>query len=288
VSELREIGGDIERALETVNVPSYVIDPTGIIRWINPAARRLVGDVRGRQFTSVVAHEDTRRAREHFARKIAGTAQVTDAQVVLVDPDGGRVQVDISSCPLMQGHRVIGVFGQMSDIEEQPDDPLPPHLTPRQTEVLRLLKRGRSTEQIAQELHLSTETVRNHVRHLLRALGVHTRLEAVAVARRRISSLTAAARACRSVAVRTSAGRVIAIRWSDETVSLHDVDAALEMESNCENVCWSDPVFDSSQQLVELADPFWCVDDDEGHVKAGLDPASPARLQRPEEVRRAL
>ena len=83
----------------------------------------------------------------------------------------------------MQGHRVIGVFGQMSDIEEQPDDPLPPHLTPRQTEVLRLLKRGRSTEQIAQELQLSTETVRNHVRHLLRALGVHTRLEAVAAAR---------------------------------------------------------------------------------------------------------
>jgi DNA-binding NarL/FixJ family response regulator len=78
---------------------------------------------------------------------------------------------------------VIGVFGQMSDIEEELDDPLPPHLTPRQTEVLRLLKRGSSTEQIAQELQLSTETVRNHVRHLLRALGVHTRLEAVAVAR---------------------------------------------------------------------------------------------------------
>jgi PAS domain S-box-containing protein len=177
------MGGDIETALETVNVPSYVIDPTGVIRWINPAARRLVGDVRGRQFTSVVAHEDSRRAREHFARKIAGTAQVTDAQVVLVDPDGGRLQVEVSSCPLRQGHRVIGVFGQLSDVEEEPDEPLPPHLTPRQTEVLRLLKQGRSTEQIAQELQLSTETVRNHVRHLLRALGVHTRLEAVAVAR---------------------------------------------------------------------------------------------------------
>jgi PAS domain S-box-containing protein len=184
VSELRGIGGDIETALETVNVPSYVIDRTGVIRWINPAARRLVGDVRGRQFTSVVAHEDTRRAREHFARKIAGTAQVTDAPVVLVAPDGSRVQVEVSSCPLRQGHRVIGVFGQLSDIEDEPDEPLPPHLTPRQTEVLRLLRRGRSTEQIAQELHLSTETVRNHVRHLLRALGVHTRLEAVAVARR--------------------------------------------------------------------------------------------------------
>ena len=184
MSDLRTIGGDLETALENVNVPSYVIDPTGVIRWVNPAARRLVGDVRGRQFTSVVAPEDTRRAREHFARKIAGTAQVTDTKVMLVDQDGGRVQVDVSSCPLMEGHRLVGVFGQISDIEDEPEDFLHPHLTPRQTEVLRLLKKGRSTDQIAQELHLSTETVRNHVRHLLRALGVHTRLEAVAVARR--------------------------------------------------------------------------------------------------------
>jgi DNA-binding NarL/FixJ family response regulator len=56
-------------------------------------------------------------------------------------------------------------------------------LTPRQTEVLRLLEHGRSTEQIATELCLSVETVRNHVRNLMQALGVHSRLEAVAVAR---------------------------------------------------------------------------------------------------------
>ena len=184
MSELRGLGGDVEAALETVSVPSYVIDPTGIIRWINPAARRLVGDVRGRQFTSVVAPEDSRRAREQFARKIAGTAQVTDAQVVLVEPDGSRVNVEVSSVPLMQGHRLVGVFGQLADVHEQAPEEFPHHLTPRQTEVLSLLRRGHSTEQIAQELHLSTETVRNHVRHLLRALGVHTRLEAVAVAQR--------------------------------------------------------------------------------------------------------
>jgi PAS domain S-box-containing protein len=183
-SDLHAIGGDVRSALETVNVPSYVIDPAGVIRWVNAAARRLVGDVRGRQFTSVVAPEDTRRAREHFARKIAGSEPVTDASVVLVEPDGDRVQVDISSCALMEGHRLVGVFGQISDVEEEPEDFFPPHLTPRQTEVLRLLRRGHSTEQIARELHLSTETVRNHVRHLLRALGVHTRLEAVALARR--------------------------------------------------------------------------------------------------------
>jgi DNA-binding NarL/FixJ family response regulator len=49
--------------------------------------------------------------------------------------------------------------------------------------VLRLLEQGRSTKQIAAELHLSTETVRNHIRRLFRALGVNSRLEAVAAAR---------------------------------------------------------------------------------------------------------
>jgi DNA-binding NarL/FixJ family response regulator len=77
------------------------------------------------------------------------------------------------------------VFGQVPQWEEAAHQSAPhPHLTPRQAEVLRLLEHGRSTTQIAHELHLSQETVRNHVRHLLRALGVNSRLEAVAVARR--------------------------------------------------------------------------------------------------------
>jgi hypothetical protein len=32
------IGGDVEQALEHAGVPSYVLDTTGIVRWINPAA----------------------------------------------------------------------------------------------------------------------------------------------------------------------------------------------------------------------------------------------------------
>ncbi len=47
-----------------------------------------------------------------------------------------------------------------------------------------MLEYGRSTRQIAQELHLSPETVRNHIRNVLQALGVHSRLEAVTLARR--------------------------------------------------------------------------------------------------------
>jgi PAS domain-containing protein len=45
----------VKDALERVNVPSYVIDAQGVIRWVNPAGERIVGDVRGRRFTSVVA-----------------------------------------------------------------------------------------------------------------------------------------------------------------------------------------------------------------------------------------
>lgn len=184
MARLDAIAGDLHTALESVSVPSYVLDSTGIIRWVNPAARRLVGDVRGKQFTSVVAPEDRHRARESFARKIAGSAKVTDVEASIVDSAGDRIHVDISSVPLVEGHRIVGVFGQVCDIDEEPPDVLPPHLTPRQTEVLRLLQRGYSTGQIARELHLSNETVRNHVRHLLRALGVHSRIEAVAAARR--------------------------------------------------------------------------------------------------------
>ena len=178
-----KVGGDVERALDSVGVPSYVLDTTGVVRWINPAAERLVGDVRGRQFTSVVAPEDSRRAREQFSRKVLGGSPATDATAVLVSTAGTRVPVEISSVPLMSGERVVGVFGLF---EEHPDDVTTaphPHLTPRQVEVLRLLEQGRSTKQIAAELHLSTETVRNHIRRLFRALGVNSRLEAVAAAR---------------------------------------------------------------------------------------------------------
>jgi PAS domain S-box-containing protein len=179
------MGVEIEDALEDVRVPSYVLDRHGIIRWVNPAAKEIVGDVRGRQFTSVLSPEEIRRAREIFARNISGAVERSDNEIVVVGADGARVTVDISAVPLRDGDQVIGMFGQVVDIEvDAPPPTAHPELTPRQTEVLRLLEHGRSTDQIAADLHLSVETVRNHIRHILRALGVHSRLEAVALTRR--------------------------------------------------------------------------------------------------------
>ena len=177
------VGGDIEQALENVGVPSYVLDTTGIVRWINPAAERLA-----RRHSRSPLHL-RRRARGQPARPRAlhpeGARHLPGHRStgVLLSTAGQRVAVEISAVPLKNGEQVVGVFGL---VEERPDDSPtapPPHLTPRQVEVLRLLEQGRSTKQIAAELHLSTETVRNHIRRLFRALGVNSRLEAVAAAR---------------------------------------------------------------------------------------------------------
>ena len=182
---LEEMGGDVEGALEAISVPSYVLDSSGIIRWLNPAAIEMVGDVRGRFYTSVVAPEDTRRARELFAQKIMGTADATDSEGVLLDGRGGRINVEISSVPLRRRGYVIGVFGQLSPSTDDAPPPSDPRLTPRQAEVLRLLARGRSTHQIATELGISANTVRNHIRQLLRTMGASSRLEAVALSHSR-------------------------------------------------------------------------------------------------------
>jgi DNA-binding NarL/FixJ family response regulator len=57
-------------------------------------------------------------------------------------------------------------------------------LTERERDVLACMVAGRSRAQIAAELVLSENTVRTHAQHVLRKLGVHSSLAAVALARR--------------------------------------------------------------------------------------------------------
>jgi PAS domain S-box-containing protein len=178
------IPGDVEGALEEMTVPSYAIDRFGIIRWLNPAAVALIGDVRGRQQSSVVAPEQARAARESFTRKVMGTEKSTDAEVVLVGPTGQRILAEVSAVPLKDGGRIVGVFGVIPHVDAKPPAAPHPNLTPRQNEVLHLIAAGHSTAQIADELNISIETTRNHVRRLLRALDAHSRIEALAVAHR--------------------------------------------------------------------------------------------------------
>lgn len=58
-------------------------------------------------------------------------------------------------------------------------------LSEREIEILRLAKRGLPNPQIAQALHISPGTVRNHLSAIYRKLGVHSRHEALQVAAKR-------------------------------------------------------------------------------------------------------
>jgi DNA-binding CsgD family transcriptional regulator len=58
-------------------------------------------------------------------------------------------------------------------------------LTPREREVLTLLARGYTGEQVARELSVSAETVRAHVRNSVTKLHARTRLHAVVMALQR-------------------------------------------------------------------------------------------------------
>jgi two-component system, NarL family, response regulator DesR len=57
-------------------------------------------------------------------------------------------------------------------------------LTDREAETLNLLAKGATTEEIAQQLHISRTTVNNHIQHILNKLNAHTRLEAIRRAER--------------------------------------------------------------------------------------------------------
>jgi NarL family two-component system response regulator LiaR len=60
--------------------------------------------------------------------------------------------------------------------------PVRSKLTPREWEVLDLLCTGRTVDQIADELVLARDTVRTHVKRLLRKLGAHSQAEAISIA----------------------------------------------------------------------------------------------------------
>jgi DNA-binding CsgD family transcriptional regulator len=96
------------------------------------------------------------------------------------------VRIAVNSVPLKNTDgAMIGSFGLIQVLGEiDPDSANAPLLSPRERETLTLLAAGYSTEQMAQQMGIARETVRNHVRGVLSSLDARSRLEAVAKARR--------------------------------------------------------------------------------------------------------
>ena len=80
--------------------------------------------------------------------------------------------------------KLINEFSAMSKRADERQRLPAPALTARELEVLKLVAKGMSNREIADELFISENTVKNHVRNILEKLHLHSRMEAVMYALR--------------------------------------------------------------------------------------------------------
>jgi two-component system NarL family response regulator len=78
--------------------------------------------------------------------------------------------------------KLLNEFAAMSKTAgERPQVPTP-RLTDREMEVLKLVAKGMNNRDIAKDLYISENTVKNHIRNILEKLHLHSRMEAVVYA----------------------------------------------------------------------------------------------------------
>jgi two-component system NarL family response regulator len=79
--------------------------------------------------------------------------------------------------------KLLTEFALMAKRSNERTEQLPtPRLTERELEVLKLVARGLNNRDIARELFISENTVKNHIRNILEKLQLHSRMEAVVYA----------------------------------------------------------------------------------------------------------
>jgi PAS domain S-box-containing protein len=177
--------------VDSLVVPASLHDVEGRFVHMNAAAERASGSsnaqLLGRHFTEPLPPEAREAVEAHFRRAVEH-GEPTDFETVFIDAGGNLRGVRAQHLPLRRGDEIVGVLILAFDARRPSSEltvlPPQPRLTPRQREILDLIASGVSTSEIAERLTLSTETVRNHVRSVFRELGVHSRPEAIAAARR--------------------------------------------------------------------------------------------------------
>ncbi len=79
--------------------------------------------------------------------------------------------------------KLLTEFALMAKRTNERSNQVPaPRLTDRELEVLKLVARGMNNRDIARELFISENTVKNHIRNILEKLQLHSRMEAVVYA----------------------------------------------------------------------------------------------------------
>ena len=78
--------------------------------------------------------------------------------------------------------KLLNEFASMARKDEEKQQMPAPRLTEREMEVLTLVAQGLNNRDIAKQLFISENTVKNHVRNILEKLHLHSRMEAVVYA----------------------------------------------------------------------------------------------------------
>ena len=137
-----------------------------------------------------------------FPRSVAGRPTVGNIDMMVNRSNGDAVMVNVGAyytpAAKQQNTDNISVFFSLRCINPQQllhrmvkakntdthPDACISRLTPRERQLLSLASEGMKTPQIAKQLFISTETVRNHFKNIFPKLGVHSRTEAVGLALR--------------------------------------------------------------------------------------------------------
>jgi PAS domain S-box-containing protein len=177
--------------VDSLVVPASLHDVDGRFVHMNAAAERASGysnaQMVGRHVTDLLRPEGRAVVETQF-RRAAEHGEPTDFETVFVDAAGQLRGVRAQHLPLRDDDTIVGVLTLAFDVRRAPTEPIyfkpDPRLTPRQREILELIASGLSTAEVARELTLSPETVRNHLRNASKELRAHTRVEAIATAQR--------------------------------------------------------------------------------------------------------
>ncbi len=93
-----------------------------------------------------------------------------------------QVQAGQSLISPSMASKLLNEFAAMVKRRDERTQVPGPRLTERELEVLKLVAKGMNNRDIGQELFISENTVKNHVRNILEKLHLHSRMEAVVYA----------------------------------------------------------------------------------------------------------
>ena len=97
-----------------------------------------------------------------------------------IDEVAKAVRVVAEGQSLISPSMAVKLLDEFKEMSRTDRDQVPtPRLTDRELEVLRLVATGLNNREVAKQLFISENTVKNHVRNILEKLQLHSRMEAV-------------------------------------------------------------------------------------------------------------